>query len=58
MKHKTEFFRELTKRIKENIDVIESSFNLSNINIVKSKLYNAEPIEYHLSVHKLLHQSF
>lgn len=50
MRFKEEFLKELVKRLKENIDLIESSFNLSNINLIKSKLYNIEPIEYHLSV--------
>ena len=50
MKFKEEFIKEVTKRIKENIDIIESSFNLDNIELVKSKLIDIEPIEYRISV--------
>ena len=50
MRFKEEFLKELAKRLKENINVIESSFKLSNIDLVKNKLYSVEPIEYHLSV--------
>lgn len=50
MRFKEEFLRELLKRLKENIDLIESSFQLSNNVLVKSKLYSIEPIEFHLSV--------
>ena len=50
MRFKEEFLKELVKRLKENIDCIESSFNLSGFDLVKTKLYNVEPIEYHLSV--------
>ena len=50
MRFKEEFLKELVRRLKENIDVIESSFELSNILLVKSKLYNVEPLEFHLSV--------
>ena len=50
MKFKEEFLNELVKRIKENMDIIESSFNLSDIHLVKSKIVNVEPIEYRLSI--------
>ncbi len=50
MKFKEEFIKELIKRLKENIDLIESGFNLSNKELVKNKLYSIEPIEFHLSV--------
>ena len=50
MKFKEEFMKEFVKRLKENIDVIESAFELSKENLIKTKLYNIEPIEYHLSV--------
>lgn len=32
------------------MDIIESSFNLANIELVKSKLIDIEPIEYRISV--------
>lgn len=47
---KNEFITELMRRLKENIDIIQSSFQLVNVDLVKSRLYNIEPIEYHLSV--------
>ena len=50
MRFKEEFLKELIRRLKENIDIVESSFNLTNITLVKNKLYNIEPIEFHLSV--------
>ncbi len=50
MRNKDEFLKEINKRIKENIDMIESSFELSNKELVKSKLYNIEPEEYHLPI--------
>ena len=50
MRFKEDFIKELVKRLKENIDLIESSFTISNKELVKSSLYNIEPIEYHLSI--------
>ncbi len=50
MRFKEEFIKELIKRLKENIDIIESSFLLSDKNFIKSKLLNIEPFEYHLSI--------
>lgn len=50
MRFKEDFIKELVKRLKENIDVIESSFTISNKELVKSSLYNIEPLEYHLSI--------
>lgn len=50
MRFKEDFLKELVKRLKENFDIIESSFNLSNIDFVKSKLCLIEPVPYHLSV--------
>ncbi len=50
MKFKDEFIKEITKRIKENMDIIESSFNLAKIDLVKDKLIDIEPIEYRISV--------
>ncbi len=50
MRFKEEFIKELIKRLKENIDIIESSFLLSDKNFIKSRLLNIEPFEYHLSI--------
>lgn len=50
MKFKSDFINEVVRRLKENIDVIQSSFQLANVDLVKTKLYNIEPLEYHLSV--------
>lgn len=50
MKFKEEFLRELVRRIKENMDIIESSFALARIDLIKNKIVNVEPIEYRLSV--------
>lgn len=50
MRFKEEFIKELIKRLKENIDIIESSFLLSDKNFIKSKLLNIEPFDYHLSI--------
>lgn len=50
MNFKVEFIKEVSKRIKENMDIIESSFRLADIELVKSKLINIEPIEYRISV--------
>lgn len=50
MRFKEDFLKELIRRIKENADIIESSFNLSNITFIKNKLCMVEPVPYHLSV--------
>jgi len=50
MRFKEDFLRELSRRLKENIEIIESSFELSNKDFVKSKLISVEPIEFHLSI--------
>ena len=50
MNFKEEFLKELNKRLRENIDIIESSFEISNINLIKNKLYNLEPTEFRLSI--------
>lgn len=50
MNFKEEFLKELNKRLRENIDIIESSFEISNIDLVKTKLYNIDPLEFHLSI--------
>lgn len=50
MRFKEDFIKELVRRLKENIDIIESSFVLADKELLKSKLYNIEPIEYRLSI--------
>ena len=50
MRFKDDFLKELLRRLKENIDVIESSFSLIDVELVKSRLYDFEPLEFHLSI--------
>ena len=50
MRFKEEFLKELIKRLKENIEIIEYSFNLAGIELVKSQLYDIDPIEFRLPV--------
>jgi hypothetical protein len=50
MRFKEDFLKELIKRLKENIEIIESSFELADLELVKSRLYEVEPIEYRLPV--------
>lgn len=50
MRFKEEFLKELVRRMRENMDIIESSFQLSNIPLVKSKILEINPVEYRLSV--------
>ncbi len=50
MRFKEEFLKELVKRLRENIDIIESSFELADKTLIKNKLLNIEPYEYHLSI--------
>lgn len=50
MRFKEEFISELVRRMKENIDVIESSFNLAKKNLVKTKLYTIDLYEFHLPI--------
>ena len=50
MRFKEDFLKELLRRLKENIDIIESSFSLIDVELVKSKLYDFEPLEFHLSI--------
>lgn len=50
MRNKEEFLKEVERRIKENIDLIESSFELSKETLIKNKLYTIEPEEYHLPI--------
>ena len=50
MRFKEDFIKEVIRRLKENIDIIESCFMLADKDLVKNQLYNIEPIEYHLSI--------
>ena len=50
MRFKEDFLRELRRRLRENIDLIESSFKLSRIEFSKTRILEIEPIEYHLSM--------
>lgn len=50
MRFKEEFLKELIRRLKENIDVVESSFEISDKPFIKTKLFNIEPYEFHLSI--------
>lgn len=50
MRFKDEFIKELLKRLKENVDIVESSFYLAGLDFEKNKLMNIEPIEYHLTL--------
>ena len=50
MRFKEDFLRELRRRLKENMDLIESSFKLSRIDFSKTKMLEVEPVEYHLSM--------
>lgn len=50
MRFKEEFIRELIRRLRENIDIIESSFNLSGRDFIKNRLLDIDPVEFHLPV--------
>lgn len=50
MNFKEEFVKELMKRLNENIDIVQSSFTLSDKTLIKSQLYNIEPVEFHLPI--------
>ena len=50
MRFKEEFIRELIRRLKENIDIVESSFIVSGLDFVKNKILDIEPIEFHLTL--------
>ena len=50
MRFKDDFLKELLRRLKENIDIIESSFSLIDVELVKSRLYDFEPLEFRLSI--------
>ena len=48
MRFKEDFLKEFARRAKENMDLLESSFALSRIDLIKSKVINPEIIEHHL----------
>lgn len=50
MRFKEDFIKELVRRLKENIDIVESSFMLADKDFQKNLLYDIEPIEYRLSI--------
>lgn len=50
MRFKEDFIKEVIRRLKENIDIIESCFMLADKDLIKNQLYNIDPIEYHLSI--------
>ena len=48
MRFKEDFLKEFARRAKENMDLLESSFALSRVDLLKSKVINPEIIEHHL----------
>jgi hypothetical protein len=50
LRFKEDFIKELIKRLKENVDIVESSFMLAGKDFNKSKLFNIDPIDYRLSI--------
>lgn len=50
MRFKEDFLRELARRLKENMEIIESSFELTDKPFSKNKLLDVVPIEFHLSI--------
>ena len=50
MRFKEDFLRELARRLKENIELIESSFELADKPFSKNKLLSVTPLEFHLSI--------
>jgi len=50
MRFKEDFLRELARRLKENMEIIESSFELANKPFSKTKLLSVTPNEFHLSI--------
>ena len=50
MRFKEDFLKEFARRAKENMDLLESSFAISRVDLVKSKVINPEIIEHHLPV--------
>ena len=50
MRFKEEFLKEFARRAKENMDLLESSFAISRVDLIKTKIINPEVIEHHLPV--------
>lgn len=50
MRFKEDFLKELLKRLKENIEIIESSFELADKPFNKTKLLSIVTFEFHLSI--------
>ena len=50
MRFKEEFLKEFARRAKENMDLLESSFAISRVDLIKSKVINPDIIEHHLPV--------
>ena len=50
MRFKEDFLRELARRLKENMEIIESSFELADKPFGKTKLLGVVPTEFHLSI--------
>lgn len=50
MRFKEDFLRELSRRLKENMEIIESSFELAGKPYSKNKLLEVVPLDFHLSI--------
>lgn len=50
MRFKDEFIKELLRRLKENIDIVESAFYIAGLKLDKVKMMDINPIEYHLTL--------
>lgn len=50
MRFKEDFLRELSRRLKENMEIIESSFELADKPYSKNKLLEVVPLDFHLSI--------
>ena len=50
MRFKDELLKEFARRAKENMDLLESSFALANVDLIKTKITNPDLIEHHLPV--------
>lgn len=48
MRFKDELLKEFARRAKENMDLLESSFALVHVDLVKSRIINPEVIEHHM----------
>lgn len=48
MRFKDEFIKELLRRLKENIDIVESAFYIAGLKFEKGKLLDINPVDYHL----------